>query len=105
MALLDYMQWTDEQWEAYRKATVTISLEDLDRFITAMELLRDGSRLTSEARQAWSTYIPPMFRLLMEECGKINQIVRESADAEPDDPPAILDSWPARDELGRPINA
>jgi len=83
MSISDYMQWADEQWRVYEQATVTIKLVDLDRFVTAMELLRDGARLTNAARQAWGTYIPPMFRLLVDECSKISQM-------EPDEPPAIL---------------
>lgn len=90
MSISDYMQWTDEQWRVYEQATVTIKLSDLDRFVTAMELLRDGSRITNEARQAWSTYIPPMFQLLVDECGKISQM-------EPDQPPPS----PGRGTAGR----
>ena len=105
MTLSKYMNWTAEQWQVYEEMTVTIKLADLDRFVSAMELLRDGSRLTTEARQAWGTYIPPMLRLLVEEYGKISQMIREPTDAEPDDPPAVLDSWPPRDELGRLTDA
>lgn len=72
--LLDYMEWTDDQWAAYNEATVTIKLSDLDRFVTAMELLRGGARLTASAREAWATYIPPALRVLVEECTKISQL-------------------------------
>lgn len=59
--LLEYLDWSEEQWDEYEATKVEITLDRLGTFITACELLRDGNRLNDEERKAWTILIKEIF--------------------------------------------
>jgi len=71
--LTEYLNWTEEQWDEYEAATVTISLDRLGSFLTACELLRDGRRLKTDEREAWEALIKEIFPLYLGLITKISQ--------------------------------
>ena len=48
------MNWSDEEWDKYNRATVTIPLSLLDSLLSAAQLASKGSRINGIAnRMAW----------------------------------------------------
>lgn len=72
--------WTDEQWDAYYKKTVTIGLDWLESLATAVELLAKGSRLTKEERRQWETTVKSCNEILDKEAASINKMAKGDTD-------------------------
>ena len=66
MKFSDYVNWTEAQWKEYAEKEMTITLEDLGRFLDACELLRDGARLNSNEREVWKDVIAESFSTYLE---------------------------------------
>ena len=45
--------WTEQQWKKWEEGHTCISLDELNAFHSALDLLRRGARLSKTEREGW----------------------------------------------------
>lgn len=59
---MEFFDWTDEQWDRYNSAKVTIPLPHYEMLIQAVELLSSGSRLSKAERESWEQKLQQIYQ-------------------------------------------